>query len=255
MAGVVAIIQARMGSSRLPGKVLEVLGGEPMLARVVRRVGRARHVDEVVVATSDDGGDDAIQALCQAVGVRCVRGSLGDVLGRYWRAAQEAEAEEIVRVTADCPFIDPGLVDQMIEARRAQRVEYVTNALRPGRTYPIGLDVEVFTRGALEEAFERAAAPNQREHVTPYFYDGSSARPWALIRGERLLGDARWTVDTPEDLAFARAVLSRYDEGAEGGWERLADFLEGHPELVEINRGVYQKTSQEVDERANKEIR
>lgn len=252
MSRTVAIIQARMGSSRLPGKVLMELEGEPMLARVVRRVSEASRVDEVVVATSDSAEDSALEGVCESLGIRCVRGELYDVLERFGKAAEESGAEEIIRITADCPFIDPALIDHLIEVRRTRGLAYVTNALRPGRTYPIGLDVEVFTRAALEEACELANEPNQREHVTPYFYDGSSAHPWALVRGERELGDARWTVDTPEDLAFARAVLEHYDDSGRG-WEEMADFLEAHPEIVALNSGIYHKTSREVDARVHKE--
>ncbi len=147
----VAIIQARTGSTRLPGKVLRDIGGATMLARVVRRVKRARRVDEVVVATTTEAADDAVVAECAKIGAGVFRGSELDVLGRYYRAACAAQAEVVVRITSDCPLIDPELVDRVIDARAAHDVDYVSNSLE--KTYPRGVDAEAMTFAALASAY------------------------------------------------------------------------------------------------------
>jgi spore coat polysaccharide biosynthesis protein SpsF (cytidylyltransferase family) len=161
----VAIIQARMGSTRLPGKVLMDLAGEPMLVRVVNRVRRAERLDEVVVATTASPSDDPIFEGCRQRGWAVERGSEKDVLDRYYRAARAHHADVVVRITADCPFVDAGLIDQVVGAFLGGGYDYVSNVLEP-RTYPRGLDVEVFRFSALEKAWQEDRDPSWREHVT-----------------------------------------------------------------------------------------
>ncbi|HSJ78283.1 MAG TPA: glycosyltransferase family protein, partial [Erythrobacter sp.] len=169
----VAIIQARMGSSRLPGKVLLDIAGQPMLARVVERARRAKTVGEVLVATTIDPSDDPIVAFCQERGIAYHRGSVFDVLDRFYGAARQAGAELIVRITADCPVIDPAVIDLVVEAFHEQSADFACNRLPPPaqRTWPIGLDTEVCAFRGLERAWKEASLPYEREHVMPYFYD------------------------------------------------------------------------------------
>ena len=184
----IAIIQARMSASRLPGKVLMAIGGKPMLEWVVERTRRSELVDQVVVATTLDPSDDPVFEFCKQQDYRVGRGKVHDVLDRYYQTAKHFQAQVVVRITADCPLIDPALIYEAIRllfsgtgalALRsklsAPRFDFVTNRLPPpwGRTYPIGLDVEVLTFDVLEQAWKRAIAKHQREHVTPYFYEGT----------------------------------------------------------------------------------
>jgi spore coat polysaccharide biosynthesis protein SpsF len=240
MVKVVAIIQARMGSTRLPGKVLMDLGGETVLARVVKRVRRAKLVDAVVVASTDAATDDAIVRACGDLEVACFRGSENDVLDRYYRAALEHCAEAVVRITSDCPLIDPGLVDETIRVYLDQRCEYASN-LFP-RTYPRGLDVEVVDSGALARAWKGAQLPYEREHVTPYFYEHPELFRQASLRSENDHSKYRWTLDTPEDLQLLRAIYSSLGKRDDFGWREVLDLMEHEPELAELNWHVMQKS-------------
>ncbi len=243
---VVAIIQARMGSTRLPGKVLADIEGQPMLAWVVERARRARKVERTVVATTTDAGDDPVVALCAARGYACTRGHPTDVLDRYLQAAREAGAQVVVRITADCPLIDPEVVDRTVEAFLAAwpGVDYASN--RIVRTYPIGLDVEVVRREALERAAVEAREPYQREHVTPYLYESPGRFRVVSVEAEDDYGHLRWTVDTPEDLAFVRQVYRRFGGRADFGWREVLDLLAREPDLIAINAHVRQKGYREV---------
>src|SRR5262249_12160461 len=167
----VAIVQARMGSSRLPGKVLQDLGGEPMLARVLSRLGRSRTLDEVVVATTTEPADDILERFCQERGRPCFRGSEHDVLDRYYKAATAERAAVVVRITSDCPLIEPAIVDRVVAEfqERQPGIDYASNVL-PRRTYPRGLDTEVMSFAALDRAWHEDHVPASREHVTPYIY-------------------------------------------------------------------------------------
>jgi spore coat polysaccharide biosynthesis protein SpsF len=238
---VVAIIQARMSSTRLPGKVLLDLAGEPMLARVVERTRRAERVDETVVATSTDASDDPIESFCQDRGYSCFRGSLHDVLDRYYQAAKQYQADVIVRITADCPLIDADVVDQVVGEfmERQPSVHYATNCL-PERTFPRGLDTEAIRFDALARAWFEDNDPARREHVTPYIYHHPGL---FCIHGVTLGDDCsshRWTVDTPEDLALVRELYVRLD-AARTDWRDILSLIEREPELVKINEAIEQK--------------
>jgi len=239
---VIAIIQARMGSTRLPGKVLEDIGGKTMLACVVRRTQRATLVDKIVVATTMEPADDAIVAECKHLGAAVFRGSESDVLDRYYRAAEVYEADTIVRITADCPLIDPGIIDHVVRAFLEERPDYASNTTLT-KTYPHGLDVEVMTMAALAFAWQEARKPYQRAHVTVYIYEN----PWLFqllaVPGEIGYGHCRWTVDTPEDLAFVREVYARLDD--DFAWHDVLQILAQEPQLMELNRHVRQKALRE----------
>lgn len=258
---VVAIIQGRMSSSRLPGKVLKEIAGEPMLGWVVERARRAQTVDEVMVATTREPFDDPIAAFCEQRGYPCYRGDLFDVLDRFYQAARMAEAEVIVRLTADCPLIDPGLIDQTVEALWSRPagnssplegpVDFTANRLPPPwqRTYPIGLDVEVCTFRALERAWQEADQTYQREHVMPYLYEQEGRFKVRVIDHNQDYGSLRWTVDTPADLELAQAIAARFSGRRDFSWLEVLDLFRREPELAEINAGVHHKTAFDIDER------
>jgi len=242
-----------MSSSRLPGKVLLDLAGQPMLARVVERARRARLVDQVVVATTSDPSDDPVEALCRERGYACYRGSLHDVLDRYYQAARQFQAETIVRLTADCPLIDPGLIDETVQAFYREGVDFACNRLPPPfpRTYPIGLDVEVVSFQALERAWSEATARHDREHVLPYLYEMPGRFKIYQLQYTRDLSSLRWTVDTPQDLELARAIFAQFGGRDDFSWQEVYSLVERRPDLTRINAGVEHKTFKDVDERAN----
>ncbi|MBN2839417.1 MAG: glycosyltransferase family protein [Coriobacteriia bacterium] len=237
MARTVIIAQARMSSTRLPGKTLMDLGGAPVIDRVIARALRASRADDLWLAITEDPSDDVLVQHLDAASVQYVRGSLDDVLARYVHAAEAARADTIVRVTCDCPLIDPGVIDGVIKAFRAEPgLDYCSNTLV--RTYPIGMDAEVFSRHALERAHERATEPHEREHVTPHLYqhperfklENVAAPPWAMWPELRL------TVDEEVDLELLRAVVERV--GPDAGLREVLDLLRTDPALVEVNARV-----------------
>jgi spore coat polysaccharide biosynthesis protein SpsF len=263
---IVAIIQARMGSSRLPGKVLLDIAGQPMLARVVARTARATSVDQVLVATTTDASDDPVVATCHSMGISYTRGSLHDVLDRYYQAAKQIKADVVVRVTADCPVIDPLLIDDCVNTLLKGSFDFSCNRLPPPftRTYPIGLDTEVCTFQALERAWEESTETFHREHVMPFLYEGVqlsaisggvsegiSPRGFkiAQLHHKTDYGAYRWTVDTPEDLEFMRQVYARFDGRDDFSWKEVLDLVHADPELMKINADVKHKTLKDIDER------
>ena len=240
---VVAIVQARMASSRLPGTVLADIGGRPMLLWVVERARRTPGLHALGVATTTDPGDDAVAGLCAAHGIACVRGHPTDVLDRFHQAAEAFDAGVIVRLTADCPLIDPQVIAHTLQAllQADPPPDMAANRLPSGRTYPIGLDTEVVTRAALERAWREADRPHQREHVLPYLYDEPGRFRVLRVDHDEDLGRMRWTVDTPEDLAFVRQVVSHFPGRDDFGWLEVVDLLRRRPELAAINAGVQHK--------------
>src|SRR5579871_1881320 len=193
----VAIIQARMASTRLPGKVLADIGGRPMLARVIDRVRAASTIDDVLVATSTSRADDAIEVLCREHRIAVFRGDENDVLDRYYRAAQATRADVVVRITADCPLHDPQVIDTVVSRFDPSRFDYASNAV--DRTYPDGLDVEVFSFQALERAWREAQWASEREHVTAFIWKHPDRFRLHHVCQATDLSAARWTVDEPSD--------------------------------------------------------
>lgn len=233
-----------MGSTRLPGKVLADICGESMLARTVRRAARSRTLDTVVVATTVKPPDDRVVEEAGRLGVACIRGSEDDVLDRYVQAARLVEADIVVRITADCPLIDPEVIDSAVQAFiQAPPPDYCSNTLR--RTYPRGLDTEVIARPALERAWREAREPHQREHVTPYFYEHPDLFRLRSVEAESDFSALRWTVDTEEDLAFVRAVYESFLPSRHFGWRDVLGLLDRKPELMLINQSVTQRSFQE----------
>lgn len=228
-----------MGSTRLPGKVLIDIGGRTALARVVRRLSRATLIDGVIVATSDLPADDAIVQECERLSIRCFRGSESDVLDRYYWAAKNFDADAVVRITSDCPLIDPQLVDETIRVFETQEADYASNVIP--RTYPRGLDTEVFTAEALAWAWLEAREPHQREHVTPYLYEHPEIFKMASAIADEDFSHHRWTLDTPEDLDLIRAIYSRFDNRDDFSWRDVLALMEREPELSRLNAHIIQK--------------
>ena len=231
----VAIVQARLGSRRLPGKVLEKIGDRTMLERVVERLERARRLDAIVVATSDDPRDDAIEAVCAQRGWGCHRGSETDVLRRYLDAAERFGADPIVRITADCPLIDPAVVDQVLETYAQGGRDYVANINPP--TFPHGLDTEVVSADALRRAGRESQWMSEREHVTLHIRNHPERFRVGNVAHAPDLSGHRWVVDEAVDLEFVRAVYARMGDGDFGLNDVLA-LVEEDPGLEQINRGI-----------------
>jgi len=241
----VAIIQARVGSTRLPGKVLLDLAGRTVLERVVERVRRFTLVDEVVVATSELRADDPVAVECARIGVETFRGSESDVLDRFVGAADATGADVCVRLTADCPLLDPGVSDSIIsvflEADGA--ADYASNKIP--QSFPRGLDTEVFSREALGRAAREARETYERVHVTAYMYRHPERFSLISVTSDIDRADWRWTVDTAEDLEFMRQIYGRLGGTDDFSWHDVVALLEEEPSLKWINAGVKQK---EVDQ-------
>jgi spore coat polysaccharide biosynthesis protein SpsF len=235
-----AIIQARMSSTRLPGKVLLDLAGEPMLARVVERTRRARQIDRTIVATTIEPEDEPIVELCRSRGWAVSRGSRDDVLDRYYQAALADGADPIVRITSDCPLIDPEIIDRVVDRLNGGNFDYASN-INPRRTFPRGLDVEAFSFGALSAAWSEDREATGREHVTPFLYRHPERFRIALVESDRSeTADHRWSVDTAEDYELLRRI-SAHLQGNHFGWLDVLELLHQHPDWCEINHHIEQK--------------
>lgn len=236
-----------MGSTRLPGKVLKDLEGATMLARVVQRLSRSRLINEVLIATTDRAADDAIVEECRRCSVQVFRGDEEDVLDRYFRAAQLTKADVVVRITSDCPLIDPGVTDKTIASflnpEGQAMPDYASNVVV--RTYPRGLDTEVMTAQALDRCWRAANEPYERTHVTPYIYEHPGEFRILSVTGEKDFSRHRWTVDTPEDLEFVRAIYARFKGLDDFREADILALLEHEPELMELNRSIMQKALRE----------
>jgi spore coat polysaccharide biosynthesis protein SpsF len=237
----VAIIQARMGSTRLPGKVLKDLAGDTVLARVVNRTRRATLLDNVVVATSVLPADDAIVKECDRLGVTWFRGDEVDVLDRYYRAAVKHSADLIVRVTSDCPLIDPDLIDEHVSRLRSRwaEVDFVTNMVK--QTFPLGLAVEAMPADVLARMKRMSQSDTLKEHVTTlaYIEPGWFQVDHILHAVDR--SHLRWTVDTQKDLELVRLIFKHFSHDR-FSWEDVLPVLEQHPTWSAINRDIPQTT-------------
>ena len=235
-----AIVQARMGSTRLPGKTLAPLGDSTVIDWVIDRVSAAALVDDVIIATTTLANDDALAEHLRERGIRCVRGDADDVLSRYMLAARETSASVYVRITADCPFVDPEIIDTAVGAIAAtDGVDYASTS--QAGYYPRGLDVEAFRPDALIEADRLASDRDEREHVTLYIYRHPERFAIAAVPGPTWVRrpDLRFTVDEPEDLDLVRAVVGGL--GATPAsliTSDVVDFLDRHPEIRELNAAV-----------------
>jgi len=238
-----AIIQARMGSTRLPGKVLMDIAGETMLARVIHRTRMANNITAIVVATTTAPSDDAIVRECERLGVECFRGSEDNVLDRYYHAGQSLGADTICRITSDCPLIDPGLIDRVIESHQSSGADYTSNILF--RTFPRGLDVEVFSFECLKIAWSEAREPHERAHVTPFIYQRPNRFRLNNVRAERDWSRYRWTVDTQEDLETVQRICGAFGDDDTFSWKVALSLVESRPERFALNSRIVQKRLEE----------
>jgi spore coat polysaccharide biosynthesis protein SpsF len=239
---VVAIVEARFSSTRLPGKVLMPILGEPMLVRLVERLRLARTIDEIVVATTVNPADDAVVATIERMGVHTFRGSEDDVLDRVVKAARFMDADIIVEITGDCPLVDPGLIDKVVGDFFVGGADFVSNILP--HTTPRGTDVRVFRTDDLARINEQSADPADHEHVSLHFWEHLDQYQCRNVEMDlpEVVAELRWTVDTPEDLEFVRAVYTGlYEKNPAFSLVDILDHLNANPDLLEINRHVEQK--------------
>jgi len=232
---VLCVLQARTSSTRLPGKVLMPILGEPMLARQVERIRRATRIDQLVIATSDEPSDDPVAELCADLDLDCVRGSLEDVLDRFLRAAERYGPAQVMRLTGDCPLTDPAILDALVALHTAGDFDYSSNV--EVRTYPDGLDAEIFTYDLLQRAARDATSPYDREHVTPFMYGPGAGTRRGVLRDDLDRSGLRWTVDLSEDLAFVRRVYEAlYPRDPAFSAEDVHRLLAAHPEIAALDR-------------------
>lgn len=254
----VAIVQARMGSTRFPNKVMRELNGTPMIGVLLDRLRRAKRVDDVMVATSDDPRNDPLAEYVRGLGVDVFRGSENDVLDRYYRAARQAGADIVVRITGDCPLIDPELVDEVIALYTTSKVDYASNIQPP--SYPDGLDTEVFSFSALEKAWQAARAPREREHVTPFLRESREFTRANHRNNGRDESAERWTVDEPEDFEIVERVFTHFHPRRDFSYADVRALRSRHPEWFMTNKhlarneGAQMGTGQKLWKRAKRVI-
>ncbi|CAG1010356.1 partial adenosylcobinamide-phosphate guanylyltransferase, partial [Anaerolineales bacterium] len=227
---VIALVQARMGSTRLPNKVMKPIGGIPMIELLLSRLSRAREVNQIVVATSVDVRNQTLIEHVRKLGYACEQGSENDVLDRYVQAARAHQADVVVRITGDCPLVDPELVDETIRRFKAANVDYFSNISPP--TYPDGLDIEVCTFKALEQASQTTSRPYDREHVTPYIRESGKFSTAAMQHGEDLSA-LRWTVDEPADFAVIEKVFQYFHPRTDFTWREVLDLQRQQPDIFD----------------------
>ncbi len=238
----VAIIQARMGSTRLPGKVLKKLKNKTVLSHVINRVSHANEIDNIVVATTTQIMDDLIVEEVNNLGYEVYRGSESDVLERYYHAAREASADIIIRITSDCPLINPDVIDNMINVFKNYDYTLVTNVGADAslRTFPRGLDVEIFSKEELEKAYKNATLSYQREHVTPYIYENE--KDIYYYKNPENYSNHRWTVDTIEDFQLIEKIYDRLYFGKHDfNMNQVLQLFKDDKELFVINAHIEQK--------------
>lgn len=235
MSEIGIVIQARMSSSRLPGKVMMPLAGRPVLETIVDRLTRVKKASQIIVATSEEIADDVIAAFCQRAEISCYRGSLNNVLDRFHSAALYYNLENVIRVTADCPLIDPKIVDELIDLHMIENNDYTSNVLEP--SFPDGLDAEIFKFGALAKAHAQAKLPSDLEHVTKYIYSNPAIFKLGCLRSKQDFSHVRWTLDEPEDFVVIKEIYQVLSDiyGDDFGLEETMDFWRARPDLRAVN--------------------
>lgn len=232
------VVQARMGSSRLPGKVTQDLAGKPVLQHVLERCRAIPGVDVVVCAVPDEAASGSLEAVAAACGAKTFRGSEADVLARYLGAARMAGGDVVMRVTSDCPLIDPKVCGDVLRIRANENADYATNNMP--RSFPHGLDCEAFTTAVLAESDSATREAYDREHVTPWLRRAPHLKRSNLHSGDVALAEHRWTLDYPEDLAFFRAVFAAFPPGSTPFMADVLSLLAGRPDISAINRARHQ---------------
>ena len=231
---IVAILQARMGSTRLPGKVLMPVLGKPMLALQIERIKRAKKVDKIILATSTENDDQAIVNLAKNLGVEYYQGSLENVLERFYQAAVPYQPNHVVRLTGDCPLSDPELIDAAITCHLNNNFDYTSNTLQP--TFPDGLDVEVMTWQALSDAYHEARLPSEKEHVTPFIHQKPLRYQLGYFQNATDVSQLRWTVDEEKDFELVKNIYEAlYTKNPAFRWQDALTFIQNNPELAIYN--------------------
>ncbi|MEK6647284.1 MAG: glycosyltransferase family protein [Candidatus Firestonebacteria bacterium] len=230
---IVAIIQARMGSTRLPGKMLLNIAGKPTIQHVWERIRLSKMIDEIVLATGKDQDNDSLANWAEYNKVNFYRGSENDVLDRYYNAAKEAAADAVVRITGDCPLLDFQIVDKVVEEFQRGDYDYVSNTHPP--TFPDGLDVEVFSFAALKKAWTEARLKSEREHVTPYLWKHPEKFKLKNVIHSPDLSDLRWTLDTKEDLEFIKLITEEAERLNDFKMNTILKIVSDHPQWGIIN--------------------
>ena len=254
---IVAIVQARMGSTRLPNKVMKPIGGVPMIELLLKRLSRAQEIDQIVLATSVDARNLSMAEHVRALGYACEQGSENDVLERYVQAAEKHGADAVVRITGDCPLVDPQLVDECVRRFKAAPLDYFSNIEPP--TYPDGLDIEVVTLAALQRALRESDKPFDHEHVTPYVREPGLFISASMQNGEDLSGQ-RWTVDDPEDFEVITNVFTHFAPDIHFAWHQVLELQRDRPSLFAVNQqikrneGAVMSTGQKLWQRAKRVI-
>lgn len=228
------IVQARMSSTRLPGKVLLPINGIPMLEIQLKRLTQTKVVEKVVVATSDEASDSPIEALCQKLNIPCYRGDLNDVLARFYHCAKAFNFTHIVRICGDCPLIDPMLIDEIVNAHITSRADYTSNCVT--RCFPDGQDIEVFSFNTLASAYEKAIKPSEREHVTPFIRDSQLFSLHDFIIDHNYSA-FRTSVDHQRDFDVISAIHAHFN-GQPFGYKEIAHYLESHPKVNALNADI-----------------
>lgn len=238
---IAAIIQARMGSKRLPGKVLKNINGVPLLKHLIDRVEKSKLLNKIVIATSISREDDLIEKFCRDYNMELFRGSEDDVLARFYHCAKKINADIIVRLTGDCPFSDPQIIDKVVQLFIDSKVDYAANTVPPEtRKFPDGTDVEVFSMQALEKSFNEVSDLKEREHVTFYFWRNPNKFKTIQLDNSKNLADYRLTVDYPEDLEVASFIINTLKERKIfGSVEEIVNILDLHPEIKDKNSQYY----------------
>ncbi len=234
---IIAIVQARISSTRLPGKVLKKIEGKTVLEHVINRAKAAKNISDVVVATTVKKEDLEIVKLCANLGISIFCGSEDDVLDRYYQTARLFKAEHIVRITSDCPLIDPQVLGKVIELYFLKKADYASNTMP--ETFPDGLDTEVFSFKTLKRAWENAKLSSEREHVTPYIRKNPNIFRLANFKSNINLNNKRWTIDEPEDFGFIKIIYKNlYPKDSLFGMETILNYLRENPEIEKINKNI-----------------
>lgn len=237
---IVAIIQARMGSTRLPGKILKEVNNRPLLSYQLERLNTSEYINQIVIATTIKKQDYIIEKFCNDKKIPVYRGSESDVLARYYEAALEFKADIIVRITSDCPIIDAKVVDRTIKYFVEHEYDYVSNTI--DRTYPRGMDTEVFSFKALEKAYIESFLNRDREHVTAYFYSNPQKFKIGSVKNESNFSKYRWTVDTVEDFELIKLIIEKlYKENPHFTMNEAISLMEQNPNWYKINEHIEQK--------------
>jgi len=231
----IAIIQVRMGSTRLPGKVLKKLNGITILESLLNQLNYSRLLNDKIIATTLNSEDDVIVNFCESKGIKCFRGSVNDVLDRYHKCAKKFSINTIIRITSDCPLMDPQVVDDVIDFYLKNSYDYVNNFYK--RTYPYGNDVEIFSLKVLEKVWEKATKLSEREHVTPYIYNNPDEFSLGWIENKENLSEFHWTVDRKEDLIFVQKIFKKISKRPIL-MKDIIDVIKDDPSLLEINKNT-----------------